>query len=260
MEQVKISEVVKIVKGMRPYFMDAESAKEIIHKSDVDFVTSVDIRVQREIREALGLAWPGIQFMGEEQDNSGLDFSDPMWILDPVDGTTNLIHRFRHSAVSLALSVEGRLEMGIVYDPYADELFSATRGGGAFRNGEPIHVSGVKAMKDSLISVGTAPYYHELSEENFDLIRRVFLDCQDIRRIGSAAIDLSYVACGRTDAFFERNLKPWDYGAGALLVQEAGGMVTDFSGGEITLDRPCGIVAGTPEINRLLVRDYMREH
>lgn len=257
MERACVEKIIGIVKGMRDHFMDARSAGEISSKGDVDFVTSVDVRVQSEIREALWRAFPQIQFMGEEQDNSGVDFFGAVWILDPVDGTTNLIHRFRHSAVSLALSFKRRLELGIVYDPYADELFLATRGGGAFLNGEPIHVSGAQTMKECLVSVGTAPYYHDIADENFNLIKRVFLDSQDIRRIGSAAIDLAYVACGRTDAFFERNLKPWDYAAGALLVKEAGGRITDFAGGEIALDRPCSIVAGAPQISRILVQDYM---
>ena len=238
MERACVEKIIGIVKGMRDHFMDARSAGEISSKGDVDFVTSVDVRVQSEIREALWRAFPQIQFMGEEQDNSGVDFSGAVWILDPVDGTTNLIHRFRHSAVSLALSFKRRLELGIVYDPYADELFLATRGGGAFLNGEPIHVSGAQTMKECLVSVGTAPYYHDIADENFDLIKRVFLDSQDIRRIGSAAIDLAYVACGRTDAFFERNLKPWDYAAGALLVQEAGAGSRTSRAGRLRLIGP----------------------
>ena len=107
------------------------------------------------------------------------------------------------------------------------------------------------------ICVGTAPYYHELADRNFERIKSIFLDCQDIRRLGSAALDLSYVACGRIDAYFEPNLKPWDYGAGALLVQEAGGCVTDFEGREPALNRPCCVVAGTPGIHRALLERYL---
>lgn len=112
-------------------------------------------------------------------------------------------------------------------------------------------------MREALISVGTAPYYHELADRNFERIKSIFLDCQDIRRLGSAALDLSYVACGRIDAYFEPNLKPWDYGAGALLVKEAGGCVTDFEGREPALNRPCCVVAGTPGIHRALLERYL---
>lgn len=255
---VDTEQVIGIVRSMKPYFMDAELTGQITYKGDIDFTTEADFTVQREIQERLMAACPDIQFMGEEKDNSGIDFTGAVWILDPVDGTTNLVHRFRHSAVSLALAVGSRLELGIVYNPYRDELFHAVRGSGAYLNGEPIHVGTAARMGEALISIGTAPYYHELADENFERIKSIFMDCQDIRRLGSAALDLSYVACGRIDAYFEPNLNPWDYGAGALLVREAGGCVTDFEGRDLAVDRRCCVLAGTPGIHRALVERYMR--
>ncbi len=255
---VDMQQVISIVKDMRKYFMDTEKSQQITFKGDIDFATEADFSVQKEVQERLLAAWPDIQFMGEEKDNSGIDFTGAVWILDPVDGTTNLVHRFGQSCVSLALSVNSVLELGVVYNPFTDELFHAVRGKGAFLNGKPIHVSAAARMKEALISVGTAPYYHELADQNFQRMKRIFLDCQDIRRLGSAALDLCYVACGRTDAYYEPNINPWDYGAGALMVMEAGGCVTDFEGGAVPMDRRCCVVAGTPKIHSLMVEQYMR--
>lgn len=256
-ETIDVQQLIHIIRNMKPCFLDGEMSGRITFKGDIDFATEADFAVQRQVQERLLALYPDIQFMGEEKDNSGIDFAGAVWILDPVDGTTNLVHRFDHSAVSLALAVDSRLELGIVYNPYRDELFHAVRGGGAYLNGHPIHVGPAAQMREALICVGTAPYYHELADRNFERIKSIFLDCQDIRRLGSAALDLSYVACGRIDAYFEPNLKPWDYGAGALLVQEAGGCVTDFEGREPALNRPCCVVAGTPGIHRALLERYL---
>ncbi len=145
--------------------------------------------------------------MGEEKDNSDIDFDGTFWILDPVDGTTNLIHDFRNSAVSLGLCDKGEMICGVVYQPFSGEVFHAVRGKGL---PEPkAHSCQLAAsMAESLISIGTTPYEHEYADRNFEIFKKVFLDCQDIRRIGSAAIELCFVACGRLEAFFEMNLKP----------------------------------------------------
>lgn len=244
---------------MKDYFLNSENAKKITEKGMADYVTEVDFTVQSILCGKLQEAYPEIQFMGEEKDNSDIDIAKPFWILDPVDGTTNLIHGFQHSAVSLALCEGGKLVMGVIYQPYTGELFHAELGKGAFLNGRPIHVSGAESMGDSLVSIGTSPYRHDLADQNFDLFKRIFLDSQDIRRIGSAAIELAYVACGRSDAFFERNLKPWDYAAGVVLIREAGGSTTAFDGGDVALDRPCDIVAGNGVINELIRTEYIME-
>ena len=254
---VDLNQVIKMVTDMKEYFLDRQNSQKITEKGTADYVTEVDFTVQSVLCGRLSEAYPKVQFMGEEKDNSDIDTTKPFWILDPVDGTTNLIHDFRHSAVSLALCEGGKLVLGVIYQPYTDELFCAEVGSGAFLNGKPIHVSRARTMGDSLISIGTSPYRHELADENFDLFKRIFLDSQDIRRIGSAAIELAYVACGRSDAFFERNLKPWDYAAGVVLIREAGGRVTAFDGGEVALDRPCDIVAGNGVIGDLIRTEYI---
>jgi len=148
--------------------------------------------------------------------------------LDPVDGTINLMHDYQHSVVSLALCRQGDIIMGIIYDPFRDEVFSAIKGKGSFLNGQPIHVSNAEKLSDTMIGLGTAK--REVADENFARFRRVFGQCQDVRRIGSAALELAYTACGRQGGYFEIYLNPWDYAAGMLMIQEAGGKVTDFAG------------------------------
>ena len=134
------------------------------------------------------------------------------------------------SAVSLAYYAQGLLQTAVVYNPFTDELFHATRGGGAFLNDKPIHVTGNSALSQCLVTIGTSPYDRQYTEKNFPLFQNMYSRCLDIRRTGSACLDLAYVAAGRTDIYFERNLKPWDMAAGILLVEEAGGKVTTYDG------------------------------
>ena len=154
----------------------------------------------------------------------------------------NLVHGFRHSAVSLALADKGQVELGLVYDPYAGELFSARRGCGAFVNGEPIHVSEAKRLADCLVDVGTNQ--REMADRTFRWLRAVYDRCHDIRRVGAASVDLCYVAAGRLDAYVENSLKPWDFAAGLLIVQEAGGAVVTVDGAAPSL-KMGGDVMGT---------------
>lgn len=220
-------------------------------------MTQIDFKVQEQVKTALYELYPEIQFMGEEKDNSDIDFDGDVWILDPVDGTTNLIHDFRNSTLSLALAGKGVLTLGIIYHPYSDEIFVAERGKGALLNGSPISVSKRHNFSECLISIGTSPYYRELAKENFRIFEKVFTDCADIRRLGSAALELAYVAAGRIDAYFERSLKPWDYAAGILLVEEAGGKVTDYKGNPVDITGNSDIVAGSQTIGEILVEKYL---
>ena len=161
-----------------------------------------------------------------------------------MDGTTNLIHSFRHSAISLALYENGKPLAGIIYDPFAGELFTATAGGGAFLNGEAISVSGAESLSESLCSVGTNPGVRQGADDAFRRLRAVYERCHDIRRIGAASIEMCYVACGRLEGYAEHGLKPWDYAAGRLIVEEAGGRVTEFDGKPPSIDgASCDILA-----------------
>jgi len=214
---------------------DPAAVQSIRSKGETDYVTNVDVAVQAFLRERLVALAPDVQFMGEEQDNTGLDWSRPCWILDPVDGTTNLIHSFRHSAISLALAEGGQVVFGVVYNPYTEECFTARRGGGALRNGVPIQVSAVSRLEDSLLSAGTVPGQRELADAAFRQMRALYDRCQDVRRMGCASLDLCWVACGRLEGYVELSLQPWDYAAGLLLVEEAGGRVTAPDGSPLSL-------------------------
>ena len=251
--KINRDKVEQLVRTMKPLFTDSSRASQIKTTGACDYVTQVDIQVQKLIKEGLYQMYPQVQFMGEEQDNTAIDRKGDFWILDPVDGTTNLIHDFRHSTLSLAYAEAGTVELGIVYQPYTDEMFVAVKGKGAFLNGKPIHVSEAKTLSESLVTIGTSPYYHELADWIFKVFKEVFLSCQDIRHLGSAALDMAYVACGRVDAFFEAILQPWDFAAAKLLIEEAGGKVTDFSGNDIPTGEPAEILAGNGKINEELL-------
>ena len=200
------------------------------HKGAINIVTDVDLASERLIREAIASHYPRHQVLGEE---GGLDDnrSDYRWVVDPLDGTTNFAHGFPMFAVSIALEHQGETILGVVYDPMRDELFAAERGAGATLNRRPIHVSETAELSRSLLSTGFPYDIRTSSFNNLDHWKNFAMNAQALRRIGSAALDLCYVACGRFDGFWELNLGAWDSAAGAVIVAEAGGRVSNFSGG-----------------------------
>lgn len=238
---MEVQRIIDLVKKTRGLIKNREMAACVREKGLADYVTQVDIAVQNFLKKELFSLAPDIQFLGEETGLQEMK-ADSFWILDPVDGTTNLMHDYQHSVVSLALYDQGEIVIGVVYDPFREEVFSAIKGKGSFLNGQPIHVSKAEKLSDTIIGLGTAK--RELADENFARFRRVFGQCQDVRRLGSAALELAYIACGRQDGYFERYLNPWDYAAGMLLVQEAGGTVTDFTGKPLD-PKKSGSIAGT---------------
>lgn len=203
--------------------------------TDIDIVTQVDRLCETRIREVLLGAYPEHQILGEEQGQAG--GGRYRWIVDPLDGTVNYAHAFPFFCVSIALEIDGVIEVGVVYDGVRDELFSAERGLGSFLNGAPIEVSKVANLRRALISTGFA-YDREGMERNLSVFARMVPQVQGIRRPGAAALDLCYVACGRTDGFWELTLNPWDVAAGLLIVREAEGTVTAVDGEPYRLDRP----------------------
>lgn len=201
----------------------------IEHKGEIDLVTEVDIACEKIIVEAIKENFPTDSILAEESaETSGS--SARRWIIDPVDGTTNLAHRFPFVAVSIGVEENGVLTYGVVYNPILDELFEAQLGKGAYLNGAPIQVSSIDTIKNALIATGF-PYDRWQRGEFYMREYLAFMQrCQAVRRCGSAAIDLCYSACGRVDGFFERKLHPWDMAAGSLILTEAGGKVTRFDG------------------------------
>lgn len=214
----------------RQYF---RSPIDVQKKGAIDLVTEIDIRVEREFRAMIAERFPDHTVLGEEGAGPG-DTSQSTsrfrWIIDPVDGTTNYAHGLALFCVSIALEVDGRIDLGVIYDPMADELFTAERGLGARLNGEPIHVTACAEMGDALLCTG---FPYSVREKPGHLIAgfgEFMRISQAVRRLGSAALDLCYVAAGRFDGFYEETLKAWDVAAGALIVEEAGGQVTGTAG------------------------------
>jgi myo-inositol-1(or 4)-monophosphatase len=213
------------------------------YKGDVDIVTEADRASEKLIVERLGAAFPQHGIYGEEGTRSGLD-SNYRWYVDPLDGTTNFAHGFpvfgvvlgcEHRPAGLAAEQDGEMIAGVIYDPLRDEMFSAERGAGAALNGEPIHASRTTRLQESLIATGF-PSKKRHESPNVHFYQEITLRSHGVRRAGSAALDMAYVACGRLDGFWEFRLNPWDTSAGYLLVEEAGGTVTHFDGGKFTLD------------------------
>ena len=187
-----------------------------------NYVTDVDKRMQDMLKEKLSALCPEAGFIGEEQANQRLTDA-PTWVVDPIDGTTNFIHDFHMSVISAALLVDRVPQVGCICQPYLGEVYSAERGKGALVNGEPMRMSR-HDLSHALVGFGTSPYHPALGQPTMDIALAFLRRAADIRRCGSAAADLAYVALGRQDVFFELNLKPWDIAAGSLLVTEAGGV------------------------------------
>jgi myo-inositol-1(or 4)-monophosphatase len=213
------------------------------YKGDVDLVTEADRASEKLIGERLHAAFPEHGIYGEEGTRRGLD-GEYRWYVDPLDGTTNFAHGFpvfcvvlgcERRAAGLKPDADGEMVAGVIYDPLRDEMFSAARGGGARLNGRPIHVSRAKMLQESLIATGF-PSHKRHQNPNVHFYQEFTLRSHGVRRAGSAALDLAYVACGRLDGYWEFKLNPWDTSAGYLLVEEAGGRITHFDGGKFTLD------------------------
>ncbi len=247
---IDYSAVIRVVLETRPLILNEERRRQIIKKGVGDFVTQVDLSIQHHLQSILGKWYPEIQFMGEEETDQELDETKPMWILDPIDGTSNLIFGLEHSAVSLALYDGEQIVFGVIYNPYKAETFHAIRGQGSFLNGEPIHVQDAEGMRDCLISFGTNPYARIDKQEYFRYLSDVQLRCVDLRRFGSAALDLADIACGRYGGFVEPYLKPWDIAAGLLLIEEAGGVTSTPTGKKINPLHPSDVLAGAPKVHR----------
>jgi myo-inositol-1(or 4)-monophosphatase len=206
----------------------------IEYKGDVDLVTKADRASEKMIVERIRRQWPEHDLIGEEgsRRETGSDFR---WYVDPLDGTTNFAHGYPVFCVSMALEYKGERIAAVIYDPTRDEMFAAEKGGGSTLNGRPARVSPTRLLKESLVATGF-PSHKRHKNPNIHFYHQITLRSHGVRRAGSAALDLCYVACGRYDAYWEFNLNPWDTAAGVLLVQEAGGTVTDFSGGPFQID------------------------
>ena len=239
-----VDKIADAVRDCGKIMLEAVRTSDMVDEKEghANFVTTYDKKVQETLKEKLTEILPAAAFVGEEDDIHASIQRGLAFIVDPIDGTTNFIKDYHVSAISVGLINNGKSYIGVVYNPYLDEMFTAERGKGAFLNGKPIHVSR-NPLSEGIVLFGTAPYYEELSRKSFDLAYEYFRQALDIRRSGSAAIDLCSIAAGRAEVYFELRLSPWDYAAGSLIVEEAGGVVTTVDGGEITFERPCSVLA-----------------
>lgn len=202
-------------------------SEHILNKRPFDYVTAIDKKCEALIIAGIKKHFPTHEILAEESGKSKHEDSY-CWIIDPLDGTTNFIHGVPHCAISIALGKENEIILGVIYDPFRNELFYAEKGKGAFCNSSPINVSNQKNENYCLISTGFPFKNRELLDRYWSVLSEIFLKVSGIRRTGSAALDLAYVACGRFDGFWELRLSPWDIAAGSVIVTEAGGKITDF--------------------------------
>ncbi len=241
-----IREAGKIMTGAR----DIEGAVSEKGGDSANMVTVYDVAVQNFLIKEITSLISDAFFFAEEKENNAEDLMrDYCFVIDPIDGTSNFVHEYRHSCISVALFSRGRTVFAAIYDPYQNEMFHATRGGGAYLNGRRMRVS-ERDFGHSLVAFGTCPYYMDkYGDMTFGLAHELCRRCSDVRRPGAAALDLAYLAAGRNDIFFEFMLSPWDIAAGDLLIREAGGVITDNEGRDIDFSAPSPVFASNPGVN-----------
>ncbi len=232
------------------------SKKDVGLKKASDFVTFVDKESERLIIRTIRSYFPEHFFLAEESLKE-TKTQKYRWIIDPLDGTTNFIHQFPVFSISIALEYKGEIILGVVNDPFKKEIFTAIKGEGAFLNNRLIKVSSISSLKEGLITTGFPFRSKKFIDLYLKLFKEIFNNASDLRRAGSAALDLAYVACGRCEGFFELGLSPWDIAAGEILIREAGGVITDFAGGEDHL-KTGNVVAGNPFIHKKLLKKVRR--
>jgi len=257
MKQTKLKKfldfVVQITAKVGDYiYLTANRKKHIFYKGEVDLVTQFDTRSQHMIVDVLRKKFPNFGILSEEDINYNTD-SLMKWIVDPLDGTTNFAHGLPIWAISIALEINEKIVLGVVYDPARKEMFSAIRNCGAYLNNKKIRVSKTKKLSQSLLVTGFPYDIRKSRNNNINHFNNFAVRAQAVRRLGSAALDLCYTACGRFDGYWELKLSPWDQAAGSLILKEAGGKITDFKGKEFNIYG--NEVLGT---NGLIHRQMMR--
>jgi len=229
-------------------------------KGPGDLVTEADFAAQNAVREVVASHFPDHGFVGEEggqvhQTRAGAEY---IWYVDPLDGTTNFVHGLRHFSVSIGVSREGQLVCGAVYDPNSEEFFSAVSGGGATLNGQPLKASATTKLADALVAV-SLPVHAQRGQTSLEQMLDVIGVCQGVRRLGSAALNLCYVAAGRFDAYWDTKTQIWDVAAGVLIVREAGGKVTGLDGAPFSVERPAVVAAANSVLHAELMEVLQKD-
>lgn len=250
------NQLIKIIKEAGEILKEGYfSKKEINFKAKKDLVTKYDVGIENFLKEEFSQEFPSFNIIAEESDNSDIEFKNSI-IIDPIDGTTNFVNQVPHTCISVGVYKDKEPFIGVVYNPILNELYEAKIGEGAFLNGEKIEVSKENNFQKSLIATGF-PYTSGTCEADLEdvliKIKNILPRCQDLRRLGSAAIDLCYVARGIYEAYYEMNLKAWDVSAGLIILKEAGGKITDIDGNEYDIFKSKYIVASNNLIHNELI-------
>jgi myo-inositol-1(or 4)-monophosphatase len=247
-----IEKIIDIVKQAGEIYKSAGNDLGIEDKgSSVNLVTKYDKMIQDFLFKELSKVVPDCKFLGEEGEDNKILTDGYCFIIDPIDGTTNFIKGFQHSAISVGLAKDKEMIIGVVLDPDLDNIFYAEKGKGAFLNGKPIHVSDC-AIDKSLVLFGTCPYEHQLAHKTFELTEKIFYKAIEVRRGGSAALDICYVASGKADLYYEMILRPWDWAGASLILSEAGGKAYTFDKEPLNANKITSFVCG----NENSLRDF----
>lgn len=244
------NKVIELVKSTKEIVFDKQKQHDVSMKGAADFVTAVDMAISDYLKAELAELTPDIGFMSEEEKT---EIQPRRWILDPIDGTTNLVYGYNKSSVSLALCENEEITFGVIFDPFTDELFVAKKGEGAYYNGEKIEKAADRDLSECIVEFGAGSTRKQYADISFSMAKEVFLNCLDLRRICSSALSVSYIAQGRINGYFEYQIKPWDYAAATLVLEECGGVLTDWHGNKLPFDRPSSIVCGTPKMHKFLL-------
>lgn len=251
------SKIIEIVIEASQFVFDESLKSNVQMKGAADYVTAVDLKISSFVKEKLKVLTPDIGFMSEEENNEILP--EKRWILDPIDGTTNLVYGYNFSSVSLAYFNGKEIEFGVIYNPFNKDLFTAEKDKGAYLNGKKLEKAQDRELKDCLIEFGAGSTKKQYADISFEIGKEVFKNCLDIRRVCSSALAIAYVAAGKINGYFEKSIKPWDYAAATLMLQECGAKCADWYGEPIQFDAPSGYICGTPKAFDFLIKT-IKEH
>ena len=247
---IEYDKIIELVKEASLFVFDKELRNSVSMKGSADFVTAVDLKISNYIKEKLKILTPEIGFMSEEEDG---ELVAERWILDPIDGTTNLVYDYNMSSVSLAYFDGKQIAFVVIYNPYNNDLFVAWSGQGAYLNGVKLNCAPDREIENCLIEFGAGSTKKQYTQQSFEIAKEVFSSCLDIRRICSSALAIAYVAAGKLNGYFERSIKPWDYAAATLLLKECGCKFSDWDSKEIQYNNASSFVCGTPKAYEFLI-------
>ena len=257
-----MQELEAIIREAGTMIRSAELTESGIYRKpgDANFVTAYDVAIQNFLFEKIRELFPDAGFFGEEDtagNQSRCLSTGYTFLVDPIDGTTNFMFRYHHSCVSIGVALDGKLEAGLIYDPYTDSLYTAVKGHGARLNGTPLVLADVP-VSQGIVGFGCARCYPSDYDLLFDVVKELFLESLSIRSLGSAALGIARIASGSNVCFLELMLQPYDYAAAAIILEEAGGRILQPDGSPITLDQPCPVVAGTPTAVEQVLAKFAR--